>query len=243
MAETRLFLSCEHGGNEVPPAYRHLFQGREEVLATHRGYDIGILGLAEKLARELDAPLEAATVTRLLVDLNRARHNRTLFSEFTRDLPAVVKEEILARYYHPYRARATGRVEALLGQIPQVVHVAVHSFTPVFQGEARNADLGLLYDPARPRETRFCRIWQQELERCAPALRVRRNYPYRGASDALVTTLRRRLPPGRYLGLELEVNQQLPVEGGVRWRTAQRALADALNATLRRWAQDTQKNP
>ena len=37
----------------------------------------------------------------------------------------------------------------------QVLHVAVHSFTPVLHGERRNADVGLLYDPARPRERAF----------------------------------------------------------------------------------------
>ena len=41
--EWRLLLSCEHGGNRVPPEYGELFADAEAVLQTHRGYDIGIL--------------------------------------------------------------------------------------------------------------------------------------------------------------------------------------------------------
>lgn len=227
--ERQLLLTCEHGGNEVPAAYADLFRGRAALLATHRGYDIGALELARRLAAELVAPLLAATVTRLLVDLNRAPHNRRgLFSELTRHLPAADKAELLARHYHPYRDEAARRIQALLDEGRQVLHLAVHSFTPELHGEVRNADLGLLYDPARPLEAEFCRGWQERLQHLAPTLRVRRNYPYRGASDALVTWLRRRLPAEGYLGLELEVNQALALAGGATWKALPRLLAASL---------------
>jgi predicted N-formylglutamate amidohydrolase len=90
-----------------------------------------------------------------------------------------------------------------------VLHVAVHSFTPVMGGEVRNADVGLRYDSRRPSEVRTCRRWQGKLEEIDPALRVRRNYPYRGAADGLATWLRRRFPDARYAGVELELNQAL----------------------------------
>jgi hypothetical protein len=37
----RLLVSCEHGGNRVPARYVALFEGAADVLATHRGYDLG----------------------------------------------------------------------------------------------------------------------------------------------------------------------------------------------------------
>jgi len=43
MRTDRLVLTCEHGGNRVPAAYRALFEGAEALLATHAGYDIGAL--------------------------------------------------------------------------------------------------------------------------------------------------------------------------------------------------------
>ena len=230
VSEPRLVLSCEHGGNAVPPDYQNLFSGARAILDSHRGYDPGALALARRLAAALSVPLEAAHVTRLLVDHNRSLHNRrALFSAFSRGLPAAERERLLRDFYHPYRDRVAARVDDLLDGGHTVVHVAVHSFTPRLHGTVRNADLGLLYDPARQREAAFCRRWQKLLEELAPPLRVRRNYPYRGASDALVTWLRRRLPARRYLGLELEVNQALAAAG----EADRERLAAALGRSLR----------
>ena len=60
---------------------------------------------------------------------------------------------------------------------------------------------------------------------------MRRNAPYRGDTDGLTTALRRELPEGRYLGLELELNQALLAEAGSRRRLTAlltRTLAGAL---------------
>ena len=84
-----------------------------------------------------------------------------------------------------------------------------YSFTPVLAGQTRRADIGLLYDPGRRDEARFARAFRSAARAIDPELRVRFNYPYRGTTDGLTTTLRRELPPARYLGIELEVNQAL----------------------------------
>ncbi|BCR06944.1 hypothetical protein DESUT3_40130 [Desulfuromonas versatilis] len=226
-----LLISCEHGGNQVPGEYRQLFAGHQALLQTHRGYDIGILPLARRLAEGLGAPLAAAEVTRLLVDLNRSRHSPTLFSFITKPLAETEREKLLERYYHPYRRR----VERLAGELAGAggcLHLSIHSFTPELHGRLRNADLGLLYDPRRPLEREFCLAWQQQLAELAGGWRVRRNYPYRGASDALVTHLRRNLPPDRYLGIELEVNQRIPVLDGPLWEQLQEGLLHTLVGVL-----------
>jgi predicted N-formylglutamate amidohydrolase len=224
-----IILSCEHGGHHIPAAYRPLFAGQEELLATHRGYDIGILSFARFLARELEAPLHATEVSRLLVDLNRSRRSPTLFSEVTRQLPAGERAAILRRYYDPYREAVTQSVaEGLRNR--RVLHLSVHSFTPELHGVVRRADIGLLYAPTRPAEAAFCRRWQEVIVRLDPALQVRRNYPYRGVSDCLVTTLRRHFVSERYLGLEIEVNQKLPRDEPGRWLQVQQVLLDSLRA-------------
>ena len=62
----QIFVSCEHASNRVPSPYIHLFTGQEAVLESHRGYDLGILPLAQTLAAEFDSPLiSGADVTRL----------------------------------------------------------------------------------------------------------------------------------------------------------------------------------
>jgi len=225
---TRLLISCEHGGNRVPADYRLLFAGKEELLTTHQGYDIGILSFARLLAREFAAPLHAATVTRLLVDLNRSRHSPTLFSPLTRTLPDADRASILNRHYDPYRqAVATTAARQQQGG-GRVVHLSVHSFTPVLHGEERQVDVGLLYDPGRAEERLFCRLWQQQLRCRAGQLRVRRNAPYRGVSDSLVKALRARFAAESYLGIEIEINQRFPLQGGRPWKELQSLLVASL---------------
>jgi hypothetical protein len=60
---------------------------------------------------------------------------------------------------------------------------------------------------------------------------VRRNYPYLGTSDSLVTTLRRRFPPASYLGIEIEVNQKHPAGDRRAWEELRRVVCEVL-ATL-----------
>lgn len=228
-ARSRCFLvTCEHGGNRIPPRYRACFAGQEALLHSHRGYDPGALAMAHELARALGAPLLCARTSRLLVDLNRSPGHPRLHAEAIRRLPEAERRAILARYYLPFRARAERQLAAAIAAGQRVVHVSSHSFTPVLDGVVRQADVGLLYDPARAGEAALCRAWRACLKRRAPALRVRRNYPYTGTSDGFTAYLRRRFDADCYLGIELELNQCLVAPGRKAW---QRLRAD-LVATL-----------
>ncbi len=211
----RLLLTCEHGGNSVPAAYRRWFRGASRALASHRGYDLGALAMAKALSRRLSAPLVAASVTRLLVDLNRSETHPGVISEFLDGVGREEREALLARFHRPHRLAVRSAIATLAGD-GTVVHVGVHSFTPVLNGETRNADLGLLYDPARRAERALCSRWTRALREAG--LRTRRNYPYRGNADGLTTRLRSTFPARSYLGLELEVNQALSVNAADRRR-------------------------
>jgi predicted N-formylglutamate amidohydrolase len=219
-----LVLTCEHGGNRVPARWREVLRPAAALLDTHRAWDPGALALAKLLARRFDAPLLSATVTRLLVDLNRSADNPAVCSRW---VPARDREELLARWHAPHREA----VRATIAARRVVVHVAVHSFTPVLDGVRRNADVGLLYDPARARERALAARWRAALHELAPRLRVRMNYPYRGTSDGLTTWLRRDFPDRRYAGIELEMNQALLADRA-RWRMAIRAIEASLRACL-----------
>jgi predicted N-formylglutamate amidohydrolase len=182
--------------------------------------------MARALSRRLHRPLHAVTWSRLLVESNRAPTNRRIWSSYTADLSRDEQNRILDRYWWPHRRAVEGAVRRETAHGARVVHVAVHSFTPVLDGMVRNADVGLLYDSRRPGEERFCRAWQALLRELAPELRVRRNYPYRGAADGLPTWLRKRIPDRSYLGVELEINQASL--SGHRARSIENALADSL---------------
>lgn len=203
-----LLVTCEHGTPFVPRSYSSLFEGRRGILATHRAFDRGSLELARRAARLSGAKLFAGRVTRLLVDLNRSPASNRLFSPFSRRLSPAEKKRLMRRYYEPYRESVITVIRRHLAGAELVVHVSVHTFAPVVRGRRRPADVGLLYDPARPREKVFCRLWQSELLNALPGLRVRRNYPYLGTSDGLTSTLRTHFRSELYAGIELEVNQR-----------------------------------
>ncbi|MBT0963433.1 N-formylglutamate amidohydrolase [Denitromonas iodatirespirans] len=242
-ASARLVISCEHGGNRIPAHYRHFFQAHQAVLTTHRGYDAGALRMARELAAAFDAPLVFATVSRLLVDLNRSVDHRHLHLAQIRSAPASVRQGILRQHYQPYRNEVERLVRQAIADHGRVIHLASHSFTPELNGKVRHADIGLLYDPARPGEAQFCERWKMALKQCAPALVVRRNYPYAGKNDGLARHLRRALPPDTYLAIELEINQKHVAGNARAWARLRQVIVDALRQVLDRAGPDTASIP
>jgi predicted N-formylglutamate amidohydrolase len=229
-----VLVTCEHGGNRVPAAYRPLFRKHTDALRSHRGYDPGALRTARDFAAALGAELVYSTTTRLLVELNRSLHNRKLFSEITRSLCAVERARVLTRYYHPYRDWVHAQIEQHVGKGRRILHLSSHTFTPSLNGLERNADVGLLYDPKRRAEARFVEEWQRELKCAAPRLSVRRNYPYRGTDDGFTTFLRQRYPDAAYAGIELEVYQKHALGEPRAWRELRRHLVASFKRTLTR---------
>lgn len=225
-------ITCEHGGNRIPARYRRLFQGQRALLDSHRGYDPGALLLARNLAKAFDAPLVSATVSRLLVDLNRSIGHPQLFSAATRAVPVKLRADIVEHFYRPYRAQAERLVMQSVSRGRRVIHISSHSFTASLDGEVRCADVGLLYDPACHAEAELCARWKAALGELAPQLRVRRNYPYAGKGDGLTAYLRRRFRPGAYVGVELEVNQKIALAQGRPWTALRRVLVASLRAAL-----------
>ena len=233
-------LTCEHGGDRVPRRYAGLLAAARHRLPIHRWYDPGALELARRLARQLDAPLVFATVTRLLVDLNRSPGTRSVFSSLTAPLDDATKQAILERHYLPYRERVERLLVEAIVRASRVVHLSVHSFSPLFRGRFRRTDVGLLYDPSSRCERQICRAWQAALGRRRPDLCIRRNHPYRGTADGLITWLRGRFERTRYAGIELEVSQRWPRGRKDAWRRLQQDLIETFSVVHRLWASGPQ---
>ena len=98
-------------------------------------------------------------------------------------------------------------IEKEINDEKEVLHLSIHSFTPELDGIVRNTDIGLLFDPIRKTEKKFCKKWKAEIKQ-GSSLRVRNNYPYKGTADGFTTFLRKQFPE-KYRGIELEINQQL----------------------------------
>lgn len=223
-----LVLSCEHGGNEVPTEYEIYFRNAGQALNSHRGYDIGALGVAMRVADQLAAPLFFSTTTRLLIDLNRSLDSATLFSEFVSGLNEDERGTVIDRFYKPYRQHVTSSIASAIQSGHRVIHVGIHSFTDVLDGRERAFDLALLFDEARPDESSFCNRWQQAMVPKSDEFRHRFNEPYHGSDDGLTTALRHTFESEHYLGLEVEIRQGL-----LSSTQAQHMMGDLLAAGLR----------
>ena len=189
-----------------------------DVLKTHRAYDIGAVQVFRKLVRFAKPEFCCeAKFSRLFVDLNRTITNKSAFSDYykvleNRDKAAAEKAKVQATaYWKEYREKIESFVGSAVSSAGNkgatIVHLGIHSFTPVLNGKVRNTDIGVLYDPARPQERAYAQVIKDEIKRLYPAMKVRFNYPYKGTSDGLTTTLRKKFGE-RYAGIEIEINQK-----------------------------------
>jgi predicted N-formylglutamate amidohydrolase len=224
-------VTCEHATDRVPPELSSVFRAHRALLKTHRGWDIGALGVAERIAAGLASPLFVGEVSRLVIELNRSPGSASLFSVATRELDDDVKRGLVERYYTPWRGAVRKHVElAFRAQRGAVVHVSAHSFTPVLDGKVRNVEIGLLFDPSRAGERALCERWREAIVRDpdSTGMRVKMNLPYRGTSDGHTTALRRMLPASRYVGIEVEVRNNL-----IARKRGQQRVGEMLARTLR----------
>ncbi len=226
-----LLISCEHAVNTVPDAYIALFKEQEHVLHTHRGIDLGALEIANHLHQVFACHYTKATVSRLLIDCNRSLHAPGCFSEFTMTLSSNEKQQLINQYYLPFRQQTEQLIKTHINEGKQVLHLSIHSFTPVLDGVVRNAGIGLLYDHARHGEKEVARIWRGLLLQQTPTYRVRMNYPYHGNTDGFTTSLRKQYSEHDYLGFEIESNQAL-LETSLSRAEVANALALSLQELL-----------
>lgn len=221
----KLMLTCEHASNKLPAAFKSAVPA--DVLKTHRAYDIGACSVFRKLVKFAKPEFFCeGKFSRLFVDLNRTITNKSAFCEYydaleASDKAATEKAKAQATaYWNEYRATIKKFVQQNIGKDSrgnsgksaenkdaEIIHLGIHSFTPVLNGKVRNTDIGILYDPTRPQERAYANVIKAEIKRLYPAMKVRFNYPYKGTSDGLTTTLRKKFGP-QYVGIEIEINQK-----------------------------------
>lgn len=229
----RVVISCEHGGNKVPEQYQAQFEGADEVLQSHRGWDPGALELAGELAHVLRAPLYYTTVTRLLIEANRSLGSYDLYSQYTAALDDTEKLQLQATYYQPYRNAVENEIRNWITAGERVLHLSMHSFTPVLNGEVRQTDIGLLFDPDRESEAGYCEVLKRCLAEEYPAYVCRFNYPYLGTNDGHTKELREKFTDAHYAGIEIEVNQKyVEDENQDNWAAIKQAICSCIEKTL-----------
>jgi predicted N-formylglutamate amidohydrolase len=227
MRPYHIVVSCEHGGNVIPLAYKYLFNKEEKILESHLGWDPGALQIGRVISDRLKARFFHTKVSRLLVDCNRSVDKEEIFSRFSSQLNNSVKKYLIEQYYNPYRRKVEDHISGLIRE-KAVIHLSIHTFTPVLHGKERLVDIGLLFDDDRESEHSFCERWKMYLDEELRDLLVLFNTPYHGKDDGFTSYLRRKYTSEKYLGIELEVNQKWTKDENVK------SLAQKLSAPLER---------
>lgn len=236
-AGDRIVVTSEHASNAVPKGLRPGLGVGGAVLRTHVAWDPGSRELASILAHQLGATQFMGRQTRLVVDLNRNRGSQQLIPKESfgvaipgnKKLSRQQREARIEKFWQPYRAAVEDAVRQAIEEEGECLHFSIHTFTPKLDGVVRDADAGILYDPRRPRERGFAERLRDELQ--AGHIETRLNYPYKGTADGLTTHLRKQFPKNRYMGIEIEVNQQLLENTRQRWRVG-RLLSDAIASVI-----------
>jgi predicted N-formylglutamate amidohydrolase len=213
-----ILLICEHASNRVPAAYGTLGLSQADR-ESHIAWDPGALTVARGLSSLLDAPLARATVSRLVLDLNRepaAPDSIVLVSERTavpgnRDLPDAERARRVRDVYDAFHDAVGAFLDGRTVATRAVV--SIHSFTPVYRDVGRPWHVGLIYDEDR----RMALAVEAGLRR-DPALVVGMNEPY-SPDDRVFHTLDRHAVRRGLAPLMIEIRNDLigSVEQGREW--------------------------
>jgi predicted N-formylglutamate amidohydrolase len=230
-------LTADHAGRLIPRALGTLGVSDSE-LERHIAWDIGIAGVTETLSGLLDAAAVLQAYSRLVIDCNRAPHHPTSIPSIS-ETTAIPGNEGLSdtaraarrqAVFDPYHAAIAGLLDARRAGGRRTVLIAMHSFTPVFQGVGRAVEVGVLYHHPTP----LSRI-MLELLRAEGGLTVGDNEPYAITDDSDYT-----IPAhGEASGLdhvEIEIRQDLIAgsAGQDQWASRMARLFGAANERLKR---------
>jgi len=227
-ADGPLVLVCEHASNRIPAVFNHLGISNT-AQQSHAGWDIGALALATELSDKLSSPLVASTVSRLIYDCNRAPESETAIvprSE-TEDIPGnqnLSEEQRLGRVeavYLPFSHALSDLLDRRHARNISTCLVTVHSFTPVFHGQVRSVELGVLHDNDTLLADLILKIATKHT-----TLAVARNEPY-GPSDDVTHTLQKHAMPRNMANVMLEIRNDLLLES-----ESIRNISDALSQLL-----------
>jgi predicted N-formylglutamate amidohydrolase len=219
----RLILSCEHASNRLPEPYRWPDEDRR-LADTHWAYDIGATALGHALVSQMGAVLVSTRFSRLLVDANRDLAAPTLFREqadgllirLNASLEPAEKGRRIERFFRPYH-RA---FRAVVADNPGIDLLALHTFTPNYEGELRTVELGVLFD------TQEALAVSIAARLAHSGYRVALNEPWTGKGGLMWSAEHHALALGRR-AIEVELRQDIAADAR-RVRHVAGCIAEAL---------------
>ena len=189
-----LVLVCEHASNTIPDYFNGLGLS-QKARQSHIAWDPGALPVAQALSKAFDAPLVCARISRLVYDCNRPPSAPSA-------IPAKSEDAVIPGNANISQAEGRARIEQIYQPFNQTLEhtiaqrlsrgnsqgskpalVTIHSFTPVFLGQQRLVELGILHSSDTTLADKMLSVAPQITK-----LRVERNQPY-GPADGVCHTL------------------------------------------------------
>lgn len=228
---SEVVLVSEHAGRMLPSFIGSLgLDG--EAMSSHIAWDPGVAELAEKLSALLDAPLVMQRYTRLVYDCNRAfdDENAIVVESDHIGIPGNLEldtEQRKKRYetiYRPFEKAINSALEQRQQRGLRPVLVTIHSFTPLYKGQRRELELGILHDA----DTRLADAILGQLESESDIV-FARNKPYSPADGATHTLITHGVNKG-LPNVMFEVRNDLIGDDRTRQQWAERIHRLLLNA-------------
>lgn len=181
LAEQPILLVCDHASSRFPKSLGDM--GLDPFARRcHLAIDIGAGPLTESLAASLGVTAVLAQYSRLVMDCNRQLMDPGAYLEYgdgilvpgNRNLRKADKDIRANALYWPYHKAVDEQVRRLQLAGPLPAFIAVHSFTPVMNGESRPWQIGVLWD----KDTRLKEMFLEDF--AAAGYVVGDNEPYSG---------------------------------------------------------------
>lgn len=209
-----LMCVADHASNFVPNDIELGIDPR--LLDEHIAVDIGVNGVADRLARRHGVPAHIATVSRLVCDLHRKEDEAAVVPTQSDGhlIPGNIGANIERRMalYHRQYHTALGE---MIDRVRPKLLLAVHSFTPELatSSQERPWEIGLLYNQDDRAARHAIRLFGEQ------GLTVGDNEPYSGKQ--LNATMDRHAEARGipYLTLEIRQDQIATEAGQARWAT------------------------
>ena len=185
-----VLILCEHASCAIPAAYDGL--GLDDDSArSHAAWDPGARDLSLHLMNALKGTLVASNVSRLVYDCNRPPEAASAMPEKSelidvpgnRGLSAAARAARTQEIYVPFCDAVQSQIAARTGRGQPTALITVHSFTPVYYGDPRPTEIGILHDTDTALADCMLRTKAK-----LPHRQVDRNSPY-GPEDGVTHSL------------------------------------------------------
>ncbi len=226
--QANIVIVCEHASNYIPQYFNGLGLG-ENVQSSHIAWDPGAKNLAIAISSAFDAPLVCSKISRLVYDCNRPIDAPSAMPSHSEifDVPGnvdVSPDEVQARIekiYNPFTRMLSG----VIGAKNKPAIVTIHSFTPIYHGEKRDVEIGILHgDDSRLADAMLSHAPQ------FGGFAIERNQPY-GPADGVDHTIKMHGQNNGLLNVMIEVRNDLLVDSAGVARAAN-TLASMIKLAL-----------